>query len=187
LVPIADEVIREARGARGDKPIVMRVESVAPSCLAFVDARRVRQILQNLVGNAVKFTPKGEVVVGIDRDGRWAIVRVRDTGPGIPREEREAIFDEYRQGGDRRSRRRGTGLGLAIARRLAVMHGGTIRLESEVGIGSTFVVRLPVKAAPTRPASSEDPRARAASLPSILEEPDAEVPRSSRRHAGGLS
>ncbi len=144
LVPIAQEIVKEATGLRGDKPVELRVESSGP-ILAFADARRVRQILGNLVGNAVKFTPRGEVVVQLETDPHYATIRVRDTGPGIPKKEQEAIFHEYRQGGDRRARRRGTGLGLAIARRLTQMHGGSIRLESEVGVGSTFVLKLPVK------------------------------------------
>lgn len=145
LGPIADEVVREATGLRGGKPVELRVQRLGERCVAFADPRRVRQILGNLVGNAVKFTPAGEVVVTLEQDAHYATIRVRDTGPGIPRDERETIFDEYRQGGDRRARRRGTGLGLAIARRLALMHGGSIRLESEVGTGSTFVLKLPVR------------------------------------------
>jgi signal transduction histidine kinase len=146
VAAIADEVVREATGLRGEKPVELRVERRTSRTVAWADARRVRQILGNLVGNAIKFTPSGEVVVSLEADEHYLTVRVRDTGPGIPKEEREAIFDEYRQGGDRRARRRGTGLGLAIARRLALMHGGVIRLESEVGLGSTFVLRLPLRA-----------------------------------------
>lgn len=156
LAPIVEEVIKEATGLRGDKPVQLRVEKLSERCVAWADARRVRQILGNLVGNAVKFTPRGEVVVQLSSDPYYATIRVRDTGPGIKPEEREAIFDEYRQGGDRRARRRGTGLGLAIARRLALMHGGSIRLESELGSGSTFVLKLPVR--------SPDGSGRAAAL-----------------------
>lgn len=160
LAPIADEVLKEAAGLRGDKPVQLRVEQLSDEVVAFADARRVRQILGNLVGNAVKFTPRGEVVVQLSSDDYYATVRVRDTGPGIKPEERETIFDEYKQGGDRRARRRGTGLGLAIARRLAMMHGGSVRLESELGSGSTFVLKLPVRSIaaqlPTR--AAPDPR-----------------------------
>ncbi|GAC1571155.1 MAG: hypothetical protein NVS3B20_03020 [Polyangiales bacterium] len=148
LVPLSEEVMREAMGVRGDKPLSLRVVSSSPTCITHVDARRVRQILTNLVSNAIKFTPSGEVLVLLEADSHYVTVRVRDTGPGIPKEERETIFDEFKQGGDRRSRRRGTGLGLAIARRLTLMHGGTLRLESEVGVGSTFVLKLPAR--PTR-------------------------------------
>lgn len=147
LAPIVEEVVKEATGLRGDKPVELRIERLSDSCVAYADGRRVRQILGNLVGNAVKFTPRGEVVVQLSADPYYTTIRVRDTGPGIKPEEREAIFDEYRQGGDRRARRRGTGLGLAIARRLALMHGGSIRLESELGSGSTFVLKLPVRSA----------------------------------------
>ncbi len=147
LAPIVDEVLKEAAGLRGDKPVELRVERLSDRVVAYADGRRVRQILGNLVGNAVKFTPRGEVVVQLSSDAYYATVRVRDTGPGIRPEEREAIFDEYRQGGDRRARRRGTGLGLAIARRLAMMHGGSVRLESELGTGSSFLLKLPVRSA----------------------------------------
>jgi len=100
-------------------------------------------VLTNLVGNAIKFTQKGEVVVDVGREGRWARVRVRDTGPGISPQERAVIFQEYKQTKEERTRRRGTGLGLAIARRLVLMHGGKIEVESQVGKGSTFEVLLP--------------------------------------------
>jgi signal transduction histidine kinase len=153
LVPIAEKVLREARGARGDKPVELRLATAQPKIWAHVDGRRVRQILTNLVGNALKFTPRGEVVVRLETDTRYAVIRVRDTGPGIPKAERETIFDEYRQGGDARARRRGTGLGLAIARRLTLMHGGSLQVESVVDQGSTFVLKLPLRA-PAAPISS---------------------------------
>ena len=74
------------------------------------------------------------------------IIDVADTGPGIPEDERAAIFEEYRQVGDVASRRKGTGLGLAIARRLTSMHEGQLSLDSEVGKGSTFSFTLPIRA-----------------------------------------
>jgi signal transduction histidine kinase len=103
----------------------------------------VRQILANVIGNAVKFTQRGEIVVRVVvADGEIAAV-IRDTGPGISSAERQAIFEEYKQG-EGPARRRGTGLGLAIANRLAVIHGGRIELDSQVGKGSTFAIFLPV-------------------------------------------
>ena len=69
---------------------------------------------------------------------------VTDTGPGISAAERAVIFEEYKQAKDERAKKRGTGLGLAIARRLVLMHGGTIEVESELGRGSTFKVYLPI-------------------------------------------
>ncbi len=142
LAALASEVVREAAGVVGPRPIRVRVET-DPDVHARADAKRVRQILTNLVGNAIKFTQRGEVVVQVSGAGRYARLSVRDTGPGIGAQERAVIFEEYKQAKDERSRRRGTGLGLAIARRLVMMHGGSIRLDSEVGRGSTFEVLLP--------------------------------------------
>jgi signal transduction histidine kinase len=143
LRAVASDVVREAQGLVGARPVTVRLEGEEASVYALADARRIRQILTNLVGNAVKFTQEGEVVVAVVREGRLASMRVRDTGPGIGAPERAVIFQEYKQTKAERARRRGTGLGLAITRRLVMMHGGTIQLESEVGRGSTFHVLLP--------------------------------------------
>jgi signal transduction histidine kinase len=142
LAALAWEVVREAAGLVRQRPVRVRIEGEG-QVYARVDPRRIRQVLTNLVGNAIKFTMAGEVVVVVGREGRCARVSVRDTGPGISPQERAVIFEEYRQTKEERTRRRGTGLGLAIARRLVLMHGGTIEVESELGSGSTFRVLLP--------------------------------------------
>jgi signal transduction histidine kinase len=112
------------------------------------DSSRLEQILLNLTGNAVKYTEKGSVSMSIDRLGsdRWRVV-VRDTGPGIPEDQFESIFQAYRQldGTPSPSKVKGTGLGLAITRHLIRLMGGAIRVESTLGKGSTFTVELPLK------------------------------------------
>jgi signal transduction histidine kinase len=131
-----------------------------PGVIAHADPRRVRQILTNLVGNAIKFTSRGDVVVRVVRDRAHALASVIDTGPGISAAERAVIFEEYKQAKEERPRKRGTGLGLAIARRLVLMHGGTIQVESELGQGSTFKVYLPLwKAEGASSALPEHPKA----------------------------
>jgi signal transduction histidine kinase len=142
LAALAWEVVREAAVLVAQRPVSVRIEGEG-QVYARADQRRVRQVLTNLVGNAVKFTRAGDVVVHVGREGRWALLSVRDTGPGISPQERAVIFQEYKQTKEERARRRGTGLGLAIARRLVVMHGGRIDVESELGRGSTFTVLLP--------------------------------------------
>jgi signal transduction histidine kinase len=142
LAAIAGEVVREAVGLVGERSVAVRMEGDGP-VYARADAKRVRQVLTNLVGNAIKFTRSGEVVVDVGREGRFARLSVRDTGPGISSHQRALLFQEYKQTKEERARRRGTGLGLAISRRLALMHGGTIQVESEVGRGSIFKVLLP--------------------------------------------
>ena len=108
------------------------------------DPMRLHQILLNLVGNAVKFTERGSVVVSA-RVGEESIeVAVADTGIGIPAEALPHIFDEFRQADGTTTRKYGgSGLGLAIAKRLVEMHGGRIAVESEAGVGSRFAVTLP--------------------------------------------
>jgi signal transduction histidine kinase len=111
------------------------------------DERKFKQVMLNLLSNAVKFTPPGGRV---DVDARLANghleVSVRDTGVGIAPENRQAVFEEFRQvGRTGSSTQEGTGLGLALARRFAELHGGAISLESEPGKGSTFTVSIPVR------------------------------------------
>ena len=142
LASIAGEVVREAAGLVGTRPVAVRMEG-EQAVFARADPKRVRQVVTNLVGNAIKFTQAGEVVVDVGREGRFARLSVRDTGPGISEQQRALLFQEYKQTKEERARRRGTGLGLAISRRLALMHGGTIQIESELGRGSTFKVLLP--------------------------------------------
>jgi signal transduction histidine kinase len=139
---LAEEVVREARANVRDKPVGLQVTGQA-GLIAHADARRVRQVLTNLITNAIKATAEGWVTVHVEARGPFVALVVSDTGAGIPPEERAAIFQAYRQAGDLRSRRGGTGLGLSIAQRLVGMHGGTIDVTSELGRGSVFTVCLP--------------------------------------------
>ena len=111
------------------------------------DERKFRQILLNLMSNAIKFTPAGgQVSVEAEADAAQLQVAVRDTGIGIRAEDREMVFEEFRQAsGNHLAKVEGTGLGLALTRRLVELHGGTITLQSEAGRGSTFLVRLPAR------------------------------------------
>lgn len=140
---VADQVVREARATLGDKPIKLEVVG-QPSLTAYADKRRVRQILTNLVSNAIKFTTQGSVSVYLEVSGALLTVVVSDTGPGISAEDAETIFEEYQQAGDVRSRRAGTGLGLAMVKRLVDLHGGSIEVHSALGEGSRFTFTLPL-------------------------------------------
>jgi two-component system sensor histidine kinase GlrK len=111
------------------------------------DAEKLRSILDNLVGNAVKFTPPGgSVSVAARTSGGEAVIDVIDSGPGVPPEEREVIFDSFFRGRAKASGRvEGTGLGLAIAREFAEAHGGRINVVTRTS-GGHFRVTLPRKA-----------------------------------------
>ncbi len=146
----------EVVGAQArDKGVALRV-AVPPELRLRADRLKLEQVLVNLLANAVKFTPAGgEIAVEAGTEAGSAVIRVRDTGEGIPREHLEAIFEPFFQAGGRGGRRpRGTGLGLAICRQIVTLHGGTITAESDgPGRGSTFIVRLPLASA--APASRE--------------------------------
>jgi signal transduction histidine kinase len=110
-----------------------------------MDGARIKQVLLNLVGNAVKFTSeRGRVWVRADSEDGAVRVEVGDTGPGIAAEDQERIFQEFQQAGSDAGKPQGTGLGLALARKFVEMHGGKIWVESEVGKGSKFFFTLPV-------------------------------------------
>jgi signal transduction histidine kinase len=133
------------------------------------DATRLRQVLLNLIGNAVKFTERGAVDVGLDGDAHSLTLRVRDTGIGMEQATIARLFQPFEQGHAGIARRfGGTGLGLAISARLAALMGGRIEVESEAGAGSCFTVSLPLPAcAPVRaepPTLTDALRELAASL-----------------------
>ncbi len=109
------------------------------------DPNKLRQILINLMGNAIKFTSSGTVTLRLRYTGTYDIdFEVEDTGPGIPKEALESIFDPFNQ--VKGKYQEGTGLGLAISRRLSELMGGGIRVKSEIGVGSTFHVDIPLRA-----------------------------------------
>ena len=117
------------------------------------DVTKLQQILQNLLSNAIKFTPEGgRVSFKAEADGGFVMLTVADTGVGIAPEEQELVFQKFRQSGNPLTREHaGTGLGLSICRELSKLLGGEIVLQSELGRGSTFTVRLPIQL-------SEEPR-----------------------------
>jgi signal transduction histidine kinase len=129
-----------------------------PDVIVTGDQARIRQVLVNLLGNAVKFTPEGGAVTvettTCDVGGApWGEVRVSDTGPGISESERAAVFEPYYRSAET-AREPGVGLGLAISHALVARMGGELALESVVGVGSSFMLRFPTSAvAPARPAA----------------------------------
>jgi len=110
------------------------------------DERRLTQVLLNLVGNAIKFTDAGEVEISAKADNGTFDVAVRDTGPGIAAQDQARVFEDFQQIDNTSTRHKGgTGLGLAIARRFVEMHGGSLTVDSAVGVGSTFHMMVPVR------------------------------------------
>ncbi len=151
--PVADVVkIATARIEERDLELVLDVAADVPARV-YGDASRVRQVLLNLVSNAIKFTPKGHVLVRVSRvpeksgaGQAWIRFSVVDTGIGIPAETRVRLFEKFTQADASTTRRfGGTGLGLAISKRLVGLMGGEIGLESDPGHGSLFWFSLPLR------------------------------------------
>jgi len=139
----AEVVLQLSQSISGSKGVALRND--VPTDLAYVDAdeNRLQQILQNLVGNAIKFTQSGSISVGARDNGEEIEIWVEDTGIGIPEDKFDTIFRSFEQV-DASTEREfgGTGLGLAITRRLVELHGGTITVTSELGKGSRFTFTL---------------------------------------------
>jgi signal transduction histidine kinase len=139
-----------------DKKLALRAEVSPDLPPARGDQRRLTQVLLNLMGNAIKFTDAGEVVVKGNAENGTFNVSVRDTGPGISAPDQAKLFQEFQQADNSITRKKGgTGLGLAISKRIIEMHGGKIWVESEVGRGSTFAFTLPIVVEATPGATSE--------------------------------
>ncbi len=133
-----------------DGGLTLEHRPARPGPVALVDPTRVMQVLNNLVGNAIRYTPEGGTVVvstgrGEAKGRGWATVTVMDTGIGIPEDELPFIFDRFFRGREPRARQlAGTGLGLSIVKEIVELHGGEVTVESQVGVGSTFTVWLPL-------------------------------------------
>jgi signal transduction histidine kinase len=146
-------VLMRDRARRAGVGLSQEVDSGIGTMTA--DERKLKQILINLLTNAVKFTKDGgSVTLRAQRLDGEVEIAVTDTGIGIAPEDRDLIFEEFRQAGDEWARNKeGTGLGLALTKRLVELHGGRIRVESELGRGSTFTFSLPVDVRRTQPES----------------------------------
>jgi len=143
---VIDDVIELMRASADTKSLSLRAEVAGALPTAWADRARIRQVLVNLMANAVKFTEHGGVTIRASVVDGWITIAVADTGVGIPPEAQTYIFDEFRQVDASTTRRYGgTGLGLAISKRLIALHGGRIWVDSTVGIGSTFLFTLPVR------------------------------------------
>jgi signal transduction histidine kinase len=146
LAQFAQEVIHAAEILVKNKPVELRLEQAANIPTIYADPVRLRQIIWNILSNAVKFTEQGTVTVQLDMaNDEMAAVRVTDTGIGIRNEDLPLVFDQFRQvDGSSTRRAGGTGLGLTITRQLVQLHGGEIHAESSLGTGSTFWFTMPV-------------------------------------------
>jgi signal transduction histidine kinase len=152
LAPIClDEIIAEVMNTiepvANEKGVQVQIEVAPDIPMLMTDGARVQQVLVNLLSNAVKFADRGAVRLGAalsPASGKWLEIRVSDNGPGITPDDLKRVFKEYEQVEGTRG---GTGLGLPISRRLARAIGGELVAESEVGAGSTFILRLPVNGA----------------------------------------
>ncbi|MBP6985427.1 MAG: HAMP domain-containing protein [Alphaproteobacteria bacterium] len=133
---------------KGNNRLVVDLDQSLES--VYTDEMKLRQSLVNLLGNASKFTQNGNVTLEIKRelanDNEWAVFSVRDTGIGMTAEQQSRVFDAFSQADESTTRRYGgTGLGLAITKKTCVLMGGDVSVESKVGEGSVFTIRIPVK------------------------------------------
>jgi signal transduction histidine kinase/putative methionine-R-sulfoxide reductase with GAF domain len=146
LSDVVHGVVSAVEPLAAEKRLAFKAEVAPDLPTGRGDERRLSQVLLNLVGNAIKFTDKGEVAIRAAAANGAFTVAVCDTGPGIPAVDQGKIFEEFQQADSSITRKKGgTGLGLSIAKRIIEMHGGRLWVESEPGKGSTFYFTLPVR------------------------------------------
>ena len=148
LTDLIDDVRKEIEILAKRKGVTTKIIAESELPTVFADEQRVKQILVNLLDNAIKYTPsRGSVTIKVKEamePEKSIVVRVSDTGVGIPPEHLERIFEKFQQQPFEEKDQHGVGLGLAIAKNLVELHGGHMWVESEVGKGSTFSFTLPV-------------------------------------------
>jgi signal transduction histidine kinase len=148
LSALAEEVAEQLRPLAAEKLIQIQLPSSDHQVTVWADRDKVTQVLINLIGNAVKFTPQaGKVTIALEKNGNdYVQISIGDTGPGISPEERNKIFSKFYQiAAVDKQKPTGSGLGLAISKALVEMQGGKIWVESEIGEGTTFYFTLPAQ------------------------------------------
>ncbi len=145
LYHVCEEAMTSTRGLLLDKDVELIRDYPADWPLVRVDQMRLKQAFINLLGNAAKYTEQGYIALRVQPNGSRVRIIVEDSGIGIAPEHHQAVFKEFHQVDETAARKRiGTGLGLPITRHLVERQGGTITLESEVGVGSKFIIDLPI-------------------------------------------
>jgi signal transduction histidine kinase len=147
LVALASAQVESMRAIADNRDVDLQLYVADNPSPLWADPMRLGQMLDNLLSNAVKFTPAGgQVIVAVATNGEGARVDVSDTGVGIPEDELDQLFQRFYRASTATAVK-GTGLGLSITKTIVEAHGGTIAVQSEVGVGTTFTVDLPVSAA----------------------------------------
>lgn len=147
LHPLVNDVCASLATQAGARSITLR-NNVAPEAVVYADERRLEQMLTNLIDNSIKFGRENGAVTISHHSGARDQIRVADDGDGIPAQHLERLFERFYRIDRARSREMGgTGLGLAIVKHLALLHGGEVTVESELGKGSTFTIHLPKSSA----------------------------------------
>ena len=146
IVPVVQYAVDHLKAHAAQKNQSLETELSAKLPTVFGDRDKLQAALVNVVGNAVKYTPAaGEVIVRSRVEAQWILIEVQDSGPGIPEDEQDKVFQQFYRGQQaQESEERGNGLGLAFAREVAKIHGGSLELQSRLGNGSTFTFRLPI-------------------------------------------
>jgi two-component system phosphate regulon sensor histidine kinase PhoR len=141
LWPLVEALLQDLHPVAGTDSTRL-VNSIPEDLVVYADASLLRRVFQNLIANAISYTPRGEVVIGASEPGDDGTVEcfVRDNGEGIPEDRRSTIFDKHETDPDKNG---GLGLGLAIVKMFVEAHGGIVTVQSEVGVGSTFHFTLP--------------------------------------------
>jgi len=145
MAELAQDVIHELQVRADGKKVYLKLEAdpkKIPS--TFCDQQRIREVITNLAGNAIKFTEKGGVTIVVTANTQKITVEVKDTGRGISREDQARLFQKFSQVNREKDQQQGTGLGLYISKNYVELHKGKIWIESEVGKGTTFTFELPV-------------------------------------------
>jgi PAS domain S-box-containing protein len=146
---VVEQVVTALELLAQDKNIQLETDVCDQLPILLGDKDKIQSIISNLLSNAIKFTPQGgRVSVSVRQQTDELLIRVSDTGVGIPREELPRIFERFYRGRRTSEQVKGTGLGLAIVKELVTMHGGRVGVESEPGRGTTFTVVLPVAGEP---------------------------------------
>lgn len=144
LISLVKETIDRSTMKASQKGLQIKLETTETILKASVDDFRIRQVLNNLISNAIKFTQEGTITVSVLKKDKEAELAVKDIGVGIARDEIQNLFTKFRQLQQSPTKHEGTGLGLVIAKGIIEAHGGKIWVESEIGSGTKFYFTLPL-------------------------------------------